>query len=118
MKKEKADFLEVNELLNRVEKQHEELRKITGEDEPYPCCSQLHQNKPLGSQGVYRLSHLWFMYDFIQLKKDISSKSSSDIGPAYARYYDSHTCHPTHCYYKRKRLQLSRISRKIWTLIL
>ncbi|WP_375091266.1 hypothetical protein ACDZ29_27965 (plasmid) [Peribacillus sp. RS7] len=35
MKKEKADFLEVNKLLNRVEKQHEELRKITGEGEPY-----------------------------------------------------------------------------------
>jgi hypothetical protein len=34
MKKEKADFLEVNELLNRVKKQHEELQ-ITGEDEPY-----------------------------------------------------------------------------------
>lgn len=33
MKKEKADFLEVNELLNRVEKQHEELRKLTGEGE-------------------------------------------------------------------------------------
>lgn len=35
MKKEKADFLEVNELLNRVEKQHEELRKLNGEGEPY-----------------------------------------------------------------------------------
>ncbi|MED3692334.1 hypothetical protein P4534_26775 [Peribacillus butanolivorans] len=35
MKKEKADFLEVNELLNRVEKQHEELRKVTGEGETY-----------------------------------------------------------------------------------
>ncbi|WP_057915936.1 hypothetical protein [Peribacillus muralis] len=35
MKKEKTDFLEVNELLNRIEKQHEELRKITGEGEPY-----------------------------------------------------------------------------------
>jgi hypothetical protein len=35
VKKEKADFLEVNELLNRVEKQHEELRKLTGEGEPY-----------------------------------------------------------------------------------
>jgi hypothetical protein len=44
------------------------------------------------------------MYDFIQLKKDILSKSSSDIGPTYARYYDSHTCHPTHYYHIRKRL--------------
>lgn len=35
MKKEKADFLELNKLLNRVEKQHEELRKVTGEGEPY-----------------------------------------------------------------------------------
>jgi hypothetical protein len=35
MKKEKADFLELNKLLNRVEKQHEELRKITGEGQPY-----------------------------------------------------------------------------------
>ncbi|EFZ1983315.1 hypothetical protein BO063_003022 [Shigella flexneri] len=35
MKKEKTDFLELNKLLNRVEKQHEELRKITGEGETY-----------------------------------------------------------------------------------
>ncbi|ULM99895.1 hypothetical protein L8956_26560 (plasmid) [Peribacillus frigoritolerans] len=35
MKKENVDFLEVNMLLNRVEKQHEELRKVTGEGEPY-----------------------------------------------------------------------------------
>ncbi|MFE0507135.1 hypothetical protein ACWF7H_20270 [Peribacillus butanolivorans] len=35
MKKEKADFLEVNKLLNRVEKQHEELPKMKGEGEPY-----------------------------------------------------------------------------------
>ncbi|MCP1495291.1 hypothetical protein J2Y73_005457 [Peribacillus frigoritolerans] len=35
MKKENVDFLEVNKLLNRVEKQHEELRKVTGEGEPY-----------------------------------------------------------------------------------
>ncbi|MGM0890640.1 MAG: hypothetical protein ACQEW5_27855 [Bacillota bacterium] len=35
MKKEKADFLELNKLLNRVEKQHEELRKVAGEGKPY-----------------------------------------------------------------------------------
>ncbi|MGG0845511.1 hypothetical protein [Peribacillus simplex] len=35
MKKEKAGFLELNKLLNRVEEQQEELRKVTGEGEPY-----------------------------------------------------------------------------------
>ncbi|MDQ0271133.1 hypothetical protein [Cytobacillus purgationiresistens] len=35
MKEEKADFLEVNELLNRIEKQDEMLRKMKGEGEPY-----------------------------------------------------------------------------------
>jgi hypothetical protein len=35
MKQEKADFFEVNKLLNRVEKQHEELRKVNGEGDPY-----------------------------------------------------------------------------------
>ncbi|ECO1678042.1 hypothetical protein [Peribacillus frigoritolerans] len=40
MKKEKADFLEVNKLLNRVEKQHEELRKMKGEAEPYKHLTQ------------------------------------------------------------------------------
>ncbi|MBT2647892.1 hypothetical protein J7E52_14520 [Bacillus sp. ISL-34] len=35
MKKEKVDFLELNKLLNRVEKQHEELRKAKGEEGPY-----------------------------------------------------------------------------------
>ncbi|MGE6720665.1 hypothetical protein ACQKGD_25425 [Peribacillus frigoritolerans] len=35
MNKEKADFLELNKLLNRVEKQQEELRKETGEGETY-----------------------------------------------------------------------------------
>jgi hypothetical protein len=33
--KEKADFFEVNQLLNQVEKQHEELRRVNGEAEPY-----------------------------------------------------------------------------------
>ncbi|WP_340453190.1 hypothetical protein [Peribacillus butanolivorans] len=37
MKKEKVDyFLELNKLLNRVEKQHEELRKLTGEGKLSP----------------------------------------------------------------------------------
>ena len=79
---------------------------------------QLHQNKPLGIQGVYRLSLLWFMYDFIQLKKDMFSKSSSGIGPAYARYYDSHTCHPTHFHYNRKRLHFQELLENNKTLIL
>ncbi|MBK5446317.1 MULTISPECIES: hypothetical protein [unclassified Peribacillus] len=35
MKMGNADFLEVNKLLNRVEKQHEELRKVNEEGEPY-----------------------------------------------------------------------------------
>lgn len=35
MKKKKSDFRIVNEMLNRIEKQDEMLRKIKGDGEPY-----------------------------------------------------------------------------------
>ncbi len=78
---------------------------------------KLYQNRPFGSQRVYRFSLLLFMYDFIQLKKDIFSKPSSGIGPAYARYYDSHTCHPTHLYYNRKRLHFQGLLENIFRIL-
>lgn len=35
MKKKKSDYREVKELLNRIEKQDETLRKLKGKGEPY-----------------------------------------------------------------------------------
>jgi hypothetical protein len=43
------------------------------------------------------------------MKKAIFSNPSPGIGPTYAKYYDSHACHPTHYHYNGKRLHLQRL---------